>query len=194
VNGYEQEQEWDAFPPGALPPQHQWPEQQWPEQQWPYQPWQQPAWPAYGPGWSHPSLQWPDGPQRPGSATAAAVLGFVTAGLTLLVCLGNLFLIAVGEADSNAYVLMLGFLTAAGLLTGGVQLLGRRSPAVLYGSAIASVTVLLLAVAAGALTIDRTGGLSGILTFAVMALPLPILTAVFAWKPTVRGWAADPRR
>jgi hypothetical protein len=189
MNGYEQDQEWDAFPPGTLPAQQPTP-QQW-QQQWQGQPQGYQQWPAYGPGWWHPSLPWPEGPERPGSATAAAVLGFVTAGLTLLVSLPNLILVAAGEAEASTHVLLLGIVTAAGLITGAVRLLGRKSPDVLFGSAVGSVTVLLLAVAAGALTIDRTGGLSAILMFVGVALPLPILTAVFAWRPVVRGWAAD---
>jgi len=189
MNGYEQEQEWDAFPPGTLPAQQPTP-QQW-QQQWQGQPQGYQQWPGYGPGWWHPSLPWPEGPERPGSATAAAVLGFVTAGLTLLFSLPNLILIAAGEAEATTHVLLLGIVTAAGLITGAVRLLGRKSPDVLFGSAVGSVTVLLLAVAAGALTIDRTGGLRDILMFVGVALPLPVLTAVFAWRPVVRGWAAD---
>src|SRR5689334_7216084 len=78
MNGYEQEQEWDAFPPGTVPPQQPWPAyQQWPVPGPGYGP-------QYGPGWWHPSLAWPDGPERPAAATTAAVLGFVTGGLTLL--------------------------------------------------------------------------------------------------------------
>ena len=191
MNGYEQEQEWDAFPPGALPAQQPGP-QPWQPQPWQQQ-WQQPGhqqWPAYGPGWWHPSLPWPDGPERPPTATTAAVLGFVTAGLTLLFSLPNLVLVVAGTAEVTTNVLLLGVFTAAGLITGAVRLLGRTSPDVLFGSAVGSVTVLLLAVAAGALTIDRTGGLTGILMFVAFALPMPILTAVFAWRPVVRGWAA----
>jgi hypothetical protein len=209
MNGYEQEQEWDAFPPGALPaPQpgpQQWSQQQWPQQEWAepaHQQWQQPGYqqwpqpgyqpgPAYGPGWWHPSLAWPDGPERPGPATAAAVLGFVTAGLTLLFSLPNLVLVIAGEAEAATHVLLLGIFTAAGLITGAARLLGRKSPDVLFGSAVGSVTVLLLAVVADALTIDRTGGLTGILMFVFVALPLPVVTACLAWRSVVRGWAAD---
>jgi hypothetical protein len=193
MNGYEQEQEWDAFPPGTVPlqqPPHQ------PLHQ-PPQPWQQPGfppayqqWPAYGPGWWHPSLAWPDGPERPSAATTAAVLGFVTGGLTLLFSLPNLVMVTAGGAEASQHVLLLGVFTAAGLITGAVRLLGRKSPDILFGSAVGAVTVLLLAVIADALTIDRTGGLAGILMFVAMALPLPILTAIFAWRSVVRGWAA----
>jgi hypothetical protein len=193
MNGYEQEQEWDAFPPGTLPAQQPAPPP--PPPPWPPQ-WPQPGyqpWPGYGPGWWQPSLPWPEGPERPGSATAAAVLGFVTAGLTLLFSLPNLVLLLAGEAEVATRLQQLGVFPAAGLITGAVRLLGRRSPDVLFGSALGSVAVLLLAVAAGALTIDRTGGLTGILMFVLFAIPLPILTAVFAWRPVVRGWADDRR-
>jgi hypothetical protein len=197
MNGYEQEQEWDAFPPGTVPPHQpaQPPPQPW-QQQW-QQPGYPPAYqqwpghiPGYGPGWWHPSLAWPDGPERPSTATTAAVLGFVTGGLTLLFSLPNLVVVTAGGAEASQHVLLLGVFTAAGLITGAVRLLGRKSPDILFGSAVGSVTVLLLAVLAGALTIDRTGGLTGILMFVAMALPLPILTAIFAWRSVVRGWAA----
>jgi hypothetical protein len=193
VNGYEQEQEWDAFPPGTLPPPQAAPapsNQQWPQQ------WQQSGyqpWPGYGPGWWPPPLAWPDGPERPGSATTAAVLGFVTAGLTLLVSMVNLVVVTSGQAEAPTQVLLLGVVPAAGQIAGAVRLLDRKAPELLFGSALGSVAVLLLAVIVGALTIDRSDGLTGILMFVLFALPLPILTAVFAWRPVVRGWVAAGR-
>ena len=60
----------------------------------------------------------------------------------------------------------------------------------LFGSALAAVAVLLLALLAGAVTIDRTDGLDGLAMFVVVALILPSLTAIFSWLPVVRGWAA----
>ncbi|MDX6323686.1 MAG: hypothetical protein QOK15_40, partial [Nocardioidaceae bacterium] len=89
-------------------------------------------------------------------------------------------------------LLLLGFGSASGLVVGGVRLLQRYSPVVLFGSAVASVAVLLIALLAGALTL-YPDQIAGLVVTVVIALPLPILTAVFAWQGRVRGWAeADP--
>jgi hypothetical protein len=132
-------------------------------------------------------------------ATAAAVLGFVTAGLTVLVCLFLLADMANGGGDAPEKLFLLGFGSAIGLLVGGVRLVQGRSPAVLFGSALASIAILVIALLTGFGTLysDQIGGL---VVVVVLALPLPILTAVFSWLPRVRGWAAaeppslfDPR-
>jgi hypothetical protein len=120
----------------------------------------------------------------------AAVLGFVTAGLTILVSGAMLIGVLSGEDDVVSLLLTLGLPCAAGLITGGVRLQDRRSPVILFGSAVAAVGVLLVAFLAGALTIDRTDGMDGLTMFVLAALVLPVLTAIFAWLPVVRGWAA----
>jgi hypothetical protein len=186
MTGIPDDQDWDAYPPGTAP-------------QAPV--YAQPAYPppgyAYGPppgyGYGYPPLSppaWPHGPGQPGVATTAAVLGFVTAGLTLLVSAAMLLAVLGGEDDVVTLLLTLGWPCAAGLIVGGVRLQRRRSPAVLFGAAVACVAVLLLAWLAGAVTIDRTDGLEGLTVFVFAALVLPVLTAVFAWLPVVRGWAA----
>jgi hypothetical protein len=147
--------------------------------------------PGYGYAYPFTPPAWPAGPRRPGVATAASVLGFVTGGLTMLFSFGFLIAVLAGEDDVVTQTLLLGALSAAGLITGAVRLLGRRSPTVLFGSSLASVAVLLLALLAAAVTIDRTSGLDGILMFVLFAMVLPVVTAVFAWLPVVRGWAAD---
>jgi hypothetical protein len=43
---------------------------------------------------------------------------------------------------------------------------------------------------AGAVTIDRSGGLTGLVLFLAAAAVLPVLTAVFAGLRVVREWAA----
>jgi hypothetical protein len=53
--------------------------------------------------------------------------------------------------------------------------------------------VLLLAMLAGAMTIDRTDGLDGLLMFVALALILPGLTAIFSWLPVVRDWTTAAR-
>jgi hypothetical protein len=135
---------------------------------------------------------WPHGEDRPSQGTAAAVLGFVTAGLTVVVCLFMVADMAGRTSDVSEKLFLLGFGSAIGLVIGGVRLLQRYSPVVLFGSAVASVAILLISLLTGLSTLypDQIAGL--VLTV-VLALPLPILTAVFAWQPRVRGWAeADP--
>jgi hypothetical protein len=95
-----------------------------------------------------------------------------------------------GEDDPVSVLLTLGLPCAAGLIAGGVRLQDRRSPVPLFGSAIGCCAVLLLAWVAGALTIDRSDGLEGLSVFVMAALVLPVLTAIFAWLPVVRAWAA----
>jgi hypothetical protein len=94
-----------------------------------------------------------------------------------------------GEDDAVALLLALGLPCGAALLTGGIRLLGRHSPAPLFASALAAVGVLLLAFVAGAATLDSSD-VVGITGFLVFALPLPVLTAVFARLPATVGWAA----
>jgi Na+/proline symporter len=148
---------------------------------------------VYGPppgyGWYPlPPPAWPDGPGRPNLATTAAVLGYVTAGLTFFASLASV--LAAVDGDEVALMLTLGLPCAAGLVAGGVRLHDRRSPALLFGSAVACVAVLLLAWVTGALTIDRTDGLQGLTTFVLLAMILPALTAAFSWTRNVREWAA----
>ena len=153
--------------------------------------------PGYGPqpyGWYPlPPLAWPDGPGRPNAATTAAVLGYVTAGLTILVSGIDFIALLFGEDDIVTLLLVLGLPCAAGQIAGGVRLQARRSPALLFGSSLAAVAVLLLALLAASVTIDRSGGVEGLAMFVAVALILPGLTAIFSWLPVVRGWTAATR-
>ncbi len=133
---------------------------------------------------------WPYGRGRPGVATAAIVLGFVTGGLTALGSLVFLYAVATGDADPATSVLVLGLLCAAGLIGGSVVLSRQDSPTVLFAAAVATVSVLVLALLTGAATLDGVDML-GLGLFVAFALVLPVLTAVFARLPRVRGWAAD---
>ena len=148
--------------------------------------------PNYGPppGWGWPlDTTWPYGPDRPSQATAAAVLGFVTAGLTVIVDLFVLADVAGGTADVPQKMFLFGFLSAVALVIGGVRLLQGWSSDVLFGAALASVTILLVALLTGVATLysDQVAGLAVIV---VLALPLPVLTAVFSRMKRVRGWTA----
>ena len=203
MTGSPEQHDWDAYPPGTAPQYSAAPAYG------PQPGYAPPAYgpppgygppPAYGPppgygpppyGWYPlPPRAWPDGPGRPTAATTAAVLGFVTAGLTILVS-GVLFIgMLSGEDDIVTLLLVLGLPCAAGQIAGGLRLSARRPPDLLFGSAIAAVAVLLLALFAGAVTIDRTDGLDGLAMFVVVALILPTLTAIFSWLPVVRSWTA----
>ena len=151
--------------------------------------------PGYGPPQHYgPPQAWPYGPGRPGSATAAAVLGFVTGGLTIAFLLVMLVAVLAGQEDVATWLLLLlGVPCAVGLLTGAAELMRRRSTSVLFGSAVSAVAVLLVALVAGLaeLAADDVVGLA---IFVVIALPLPVLTAVFAKVGTVTGWDAAARR
>lgn len=190
-------QDWDAYPPGSYPPPA------------PGQPVHGPpagyGQPAYGPpmhgpppghGAMHPygpafaaALQWPYGPVRPSAATAAAVLGHVTGGLTGLVMLGILVSVLGGDDDPSTLLMLLGIPCAVAIIAGSAALLGRRTADLLHRAAVASVAVLVLVLVVGLATLDG-GARLGLLVTVVLALPLPILTAVFAGRPQVRGWVA----
>lgn len=219
MTGTGDEQEWDAFPPGTYggPPQSVEPSVYAGPAYGSPQPYGPPAYgppayvqPAYGqphaygpppgygvppnygppPGWGWPlDTTWPYGPDRPSQATAAAVLGFVTAGLTVIVDLFVLADVAGGTADVPQKMFLFGFLSAVALVIGGVRLLQGWSSDVLFGAAVASVTILLVALLTGIATLysDQVAGLAVIV---VLALPLPVLTAVFSRMKRVRGWTA----
>jgi hypothetical protein len=196
-------QDWDAYPPGGYaPPAPAVPTGYAPP-------------PAYGPppgygmpqasgpppgyrppygavpraGWAAMPPAWPYGPRRPGVATAAAVLGFVTGGLTAVVSLILLLAVTNGDGSPPTLLMLLGLPCAIAVVAGAAVLMGRGSPDLLFGAALASVGVLVLVafVSMATLSVDD---LIGMLVVVVLALPLPVLTAVFARQPRVRGWAA----
>ncbi len=145
----------------------------------------------YGYGYPGPVPAWPAGPGRPGVATAAAVLGFVTGGLTALMTTGFLFGLSSGD-DEGVYLLtvLTGLLCAAGLITGAVRLLSRKSSDVLFLSALAAAVSLVLIGVVGASTLygDDADFLVG---FAATGFALPVVTAILARvRPTV-GWATS---
>jgi hypothetical protein len=190
------EQDWDAYPPGTYVP---------PSQTYgPPPAYGPPSQPAYGPPpwygasqghgqvtpWNLPGVvtTWPYGPGRPGVATAAIVLGFVTGGLTALMSLVFLVAVASGDDDLPTTLLLLGLPCAIGLIAGSAQLVHRNPPGVLFGAAVAAVAVLVLVLIAGAATLSADSML-GLALFVLFALVLPVLTAIFARLPRVRDWA-----
>jgi hypothetical protein len=86
-------------------------------------------------------------------------------------------------------LLLLGLPCAAGLVAGGVRLLQRRTPALLFGSALGAVGVLVLSLVVGVATM-RDDEVAALAVFLVLAAPLPVITAVFARLSVVRGWVA----
>jgi hypothetical protein len=168
--------------PGYAPPGHAVPGYAPPGYAPPYgaAPWNAPR----------PPAAWPHGPGRPGIATAAAVMGFVTGGLTALAGLFSL-LAVFGGADLPTGLLALGLPCAGGLIRGGVSLLNRDSERVLVASAVLSVVVLLFALLAGALSYDGDDVL-GLSIFVVLAGSLPVVTGALAASRTVKGWLAAP--
>jgi hypothetical protein len=203
MHGEGSTQDWDAYPPGSYPQPAYGPPPGY----------GQPAYgqPGYGPppGYGHPaygpppgygampphgpgfaaSLQWPHGPARPTAATAAAVLGHVTGGLTALVMLGILVSVLDGDDDPSTLLMLLGIPCAVAIVAGAAALLGRRTAELLFRAALASVAVLALVLVVGLATLDGDARV-GMLVTVVLALPLPVLTAVFARRPQVRGWVA----
>jgi hypothetical protein len=139
--------------------------------------------------WNAPRVPttWPHGPGRPGIATAAAVLGFVTGGLTAMGSFFCLMALLFGGGDLTTITLVLGLPCAAGLIRGGVLVLRRESTNVLTASAVLSVAVLLFTLMAGFLS-DNHGETVGIALFVVLAAVLPVVTACLGASGTVRGW------
>jgi hypothetical protein len=146
---------------------------------------------GYAPGFPGQAPTWPAGPGRPGVATAAAVMGFVTAGLTALMTAGFLFGLADGD-DEGVYVLTLvtGVLCATGLLVGGLRLVSRKPADVLFFSALAALASLALIAVVGAATLYGDEA-EFFLYFAFLGAPLPAVTAVLARTQATVGWASS---
>lgn len=188
-----------------------------PEQGWPSQPYV-PAAPAYGPppgygppaaygpspaygpppGWYAPpvapwsmpmSRRWPYGPDRPGIATAAAVLGFVGAGLTLVMSIVFVNAFATGDGDLPTGLLLLGAPCAVVQIIGGLHLLRRRGRTLLLAASVAAVAVLVAAFVGAAVTF-ATDEFAGISVFLAGAAALPVVTACLTGGRPVRSWLA----
>jgi hypothetical protein len=213
MHGEGSTQDWDAYPPGSYPPPGPAQPAYGPPPGYGQPAYGQPAYgpppgygqpaygqpaygrppgygamPPYGPGFAA-SLQWPYGPARPSAATAAAVLGHVTGGVTALVMLGIVVSVLDGDDDPSTLLMLLGIPCAVAIVAGAAALLGRRTAELLFRAALASIAVLALVLVVGLATLDGDARV-GMLVTVVLALPLPVLTAVFARRPQVRGWVA----
>jgi vacuolar-type H+-ATPase subunit I/STV1 len=121
------------------------------------------------------------------------VLGFVTGGLSALVSLLFLLMAVIGgQDDPVSMLLILGLPCAAGLISGAARLLSGDLPGPLFGWAIAAVGVLVVAALVALVAFDAAD-LLAVAIFVVLAVPLPVLTAVFAWRPDTRDWASEAR-
>lgn len=129
---------------------------------------------------------------RPGTVTAAAVLAFVQAGITLVptvIMLGGLFNAssngAAGDASFGWIVTIAALVGAALLIAGGVQIMGGKSRAlIMAGSALEIAISLAWIIFVATL---ETGGLSAvdfglgvIIGFAVFFAIMPIISLVLA--------------
>ncbi len=171
-------------PPGY--PQQGYPQQGYPQQGYPPPGYGQPYgyWPGRVPAW-------PAGPGRPSVATAAAVLGFVTGGLTVLMTIG--FLIGLSSGDDEAVYLLTvvtGLLCAPGLIAGGVRLLARKSADLLFYSALAATVSLALIGVLGSATLYGDDA-AFIVGFVALGFALPVVTAVLARARHTVGWVSS---
>lgn len=81
-------------------------------------------------------------------------------------------------------------LCAAGILVGGIRLLGRRSADLLFGAALGSLASLALIAVVGQATLygDDADFLPGL---ASLGTPLPAVTAVLGRTRATVGWASS---
>ncbi|WP_205730072.1 hypothetical protein [Blastococcus sp. TF02-8] len=173
-------------PPYGQGPYGQHAQQPYAQQPYAQQPYGQQPYGQYAPpAWAVPT--WPYGPGRPGTATTAAVFGFVTGGLTAFVSLGTLVGVLSGGGDPVTTMLSLGAPCAAGLITGGVHLMQRRSARVLFWSAVASIGVLALAVLSALISLTGDDQVGAVVVCLVAAV-LPVVTAVLARTRIVTEW------
>jgi hypothetical protein len=118
------------------------------------------------------------------------VLGIVTGGLTLLMSIFFLAMLVEDAGDPPNATLLLGLPCAIGMIIGGLRLLSRRPPVLLFASALAAVLVLLITLLTGLVTLFDPGEMFGLVVLLLLAAPLPVVTAVLSWRPVVAGWVA----
>jgi hypothetical protein len=130
--------------------------------------------------------------QRPGTVTAAAVLGYVQAGITLIPTILMLIGIAGATSDADAGNAVLGWLLviaqlvgAALLIAGGVQIMGGKSRVLLIVGAVIELLCCLYwiiqaaAVDSGGYDVIDTG--KGVLIgFAIFFAIMPAITIALA--------------
>ncbi|SDF68054.1 hypothetical protein SAMN05660485_03899 [Blastococcus fimeti] len=186
-------------PPGY--PQQGYPQQGYPQQGYPQQGYPPPGYPPPGypqPGYGQPYGYWPGrvpawpaGPGRPSVATAAAVLGFVTGGLTVLMTIGFLFDLSAGDDEAVYWLIVVtGLLCAPGLIAGGVRLLARKSADLLFFSALAAAVSLAVIGVLGAATLYGEDAES-VMVFVTLGFSFPVITAILARVRHTVGWVSS---
>lgn len=134
---------------------------------------QQPGYPAPGfpGGYPAPVLA------RPGMATAAAVLGFIIAGLGILFGLLALFALStLNVGGFYAVIVVIQLVADAVLIWGGVQLLNGKDSRILT---IVSALLVLLSL---------VGMIMYFAPSSLLSLVIPILILVFSINPAVKAW------
>jgi hypothetical protein len=185
-------------PPPTLPPEPGPPVPPYPDPYGPPNPYGYP----YLAGYGYPGV--PPGRQRPGTLTAAAVLGYVNAGLLVI---AGLLLFAgaslvnslddssdgVNVEDFTAELTFDGFLNllAAGLLiAGGVIMSARRPNGRLVYSLGAGVVVAEVVYWLGRWG-SRIEDISGVLVYGLLFGALAVTGAALAWTRDGTGWLSS---
>ncbi|QKD79073.1 hypothetical protein [Actinomyces marmotae] len=157
----------------------------------------------------------PMGPQRPGTATGASVLGIISGGLGLLLAVSTIILtttldalaqlVAASHSRSTAvmidYVLGFGvFVTAVALLTTSITFFKGKGYGGLLGAAIAQAVVTVLLHIVFPLMLPRILGLnssdlpdsirfnSGTVFYLVTGLGLAVSTIILLLNPSTKSW------
>lgn len=161
----------------------------------------QPAYGAYAPGYPPPGYPAPPPlqfrPLRPGVTTAAAVLGFVTAGLLII---GSLFLFSSAQfvhefgaawsqdphAITNELSLdgVVNLCAAALLIPGGVMLTGGKA----LGQSLVAVGSIVVVCESVYWIIRARSDYAGALVFAVIFGGLAVAALTTAYAPVTRTW------
>jgi uncharacterized membrane protein len=182
-------------PPPGYPPQG-YPQQGYPQQGYPPPGYPPPGYPQPGYGqpygtWPGRAPAWPAGPGRPSVATAAAVLGFVTGGLTILMTIGFLVDLSAGDDEAvHLLTIVTGLICAPGLIAGGVQLLSRKSSDLLFFSALAAAISLVVIGVLGSATLYGSDE-EAIVVFVTFGFSLPVVTAILARVRHTVGWVSS---
>jgi hypothetical protein len=186
--GYPQAPGYPQTPPGGYPQTPPGGYQQTPPGGYP----QAPA-PAYGYG-SMPAAppEYSNGPQRrPGTVTAAAVLAFVQAGITLIpTIIFFAALLQVGAAAGGDVALLwvatiAQIIGSALLIAGGVQIMGGKGRTLMVAATVIELAVCLLwvimAASADSRGIDSVDyGLGFVVAFAIFFAVMPTISLVMA--------------
>ncbi len=144
--------------------------------------------PGYGGGMPPAPQEYGHGPmRRPSSVTAAAVLGFVQAGITTIPAVIQLVAAAGGSSDVGGGAMAEGLLVSVAeliavalLITGGVQLIGGRSRNIMIAGAALELVICLYWLIRYA-TLDSNGidiidaGKGVIMAFAIFFAVMPTI-------------------